>query len=68
MSDKQRLLIVEDDTNLGQILQEFLILKGFEAHLCRDGQEGIREFGQNQYDLCILDIMMPKKDLPWPQR
>ena len=62
MSIKKRLLIVEDDENLGQILQEYLVLKGFDSKLCRDGQEGIEEFGRSKFDLCLLDIMMPKKD------
>lgn len=62
MNSKRKLLIVEDDANLGQILQEYLILKGFSASLCRDGQEGLEEYMRNEYDLCLLDIMMPKKD------
>lgn len=59
---KQKLLIVEDDDNLGQILKEYLELKGFEADLKRDGEEGLIAFKQNSYDCCLLDIMMPKKD------
>ena len=59
---KDKLLIVEDDLNLGQILKEYLEAKGFETHLCRDGEEGIKAFRDQHFDLCILDIMMPKKD------
>ena len=59
---KDKLLIVEDDLNLGQILKEYLEAKGFETHLCRDGEEGIQAFRDQHFDLCILDIMMPKKD------
>ena len=59
---KDKLLIVEDDLNLGQILKEYLEAKGFETHLCRDGEEGIQAFRDQNFDLCILDIMMPKKD------
>ena len=59
---KDKLLIVEDDLNLGQILKEYLEAKGFETHLCRDGEEGIKAFRDHHFDLCILDIMMPKKD------
>jgi DNA-binding response OmpR family regulator len=56
------LLIAEDDHNLGQILQEYLELKGYNATLARDGEEAINLFKANQYDLCLLDVMMPKKD------
>ncbi|MEO1049091.1 MAG: response regulator transcription factor [Bacteroidota bacterium] len=61
MSDK-KLLIVEDDPNLGQILQEYLEIKGYKADLKTNGEEGIEAFSADRYDLCILDIMMPKKD------
>ena len=57
-----RILITEDDPNLGQILSEYLELKGFETVLCPDGEEGAKKFAREQFDLCILDLMMPKKD------
>ena len=57
-----KILLVEDDPNLGQLLQEYLNLKGYAADLARDGNEGLNRFLQNAYDLCILDVMMPKKD------
>ena len=62
--DKQKLqlLVVEDDPNLGQILTEYLQIKGYHADLARDGVEGTKLFFDNKYDLCILDIMLPKKD------
>jgi DNA-binding response OmpR family regulator len=60
--NKERLLIVEDDENLGQILKEYLEIKGFTASLARDGEEGLNTFNKHSFDLCILDIMMPKKD------
>jgi len=56
------LLIAEDDPNLGQILKEYLEFKGYRAVLTRDGEEAIKSFHQHHFDLCILDIMMPKKD------
>ncbi|MEO9872721.1 response regulator transcription factor [Ekhidna sp.] len=59
---KPRLLIVEDDPNLGEILSEYLGLKGYETTLMRDGEEGGRAFKKAEFDLCILDLMMPKKD------
>lgn len=59
---KPKLLIVEDDPNLGEILSEYLGLKGFETTLRRDGEEGEKTFKNGDFDLCILDLMMPKKD------
>lgn len=59
---KPRLLIVEDDPNLGEILSEYLGLKGYETTLKCDGEEGERAFKAGKFDLCILDLMMPKKD------
>lgn len=57
-----KILITEDDPNLGQILSEYLSLKGFETVLCPDGDEGGKQFARDKFDLCILDLMMPKKD------
>ena len=57
-----KLLLVEDDPNLGQILKEYLEIKGFQVTLSVDGVEGLVEFNKNSFDLCILDVMMPKKD------
>lgn len=59
---KAKLLVVEDDPNLGDILQEYLQMKGYTTTLCRDGEEGWNKFKKDKYDLCLLDIMMPKKD------
>ena len=60
--DKTKVLIVEDDPNLGQILSEYLQIKGFNTTLCQDGEDGLNAFNTFNFDLCILDIMMPKKD------
>lgn len=60
--ENYKVLIVEDDPNLGQILSEYLQIKGLDATLCKDGEEGFAYYIKNTYDLCILDIMMPKKD------
>ena len=57
-----RILVVEDDVNLGQILQEYLKLKGFITTLSTDGDAGLTAFYEGFYDLCLLDLMMPKKD------
>ena len=57
-----KLLIAEDDPNLGEILKEYLEIKGYATELVRDGQQAISIFEKGKFDLCILDIMMPKKD------
>lgn len=58
-----KILLTEDDQNLGLLLQEYLIAKGFEVELAKDGDQGLNFFLKNgSYDLCILDVMMPKKD------
>ena len=62
MSNAIRLLLVEDDPNLGTILQEYLTLKGYEATLARDGMAGWDCFREGTFDLCILDVMLPKQD------
>ncbi|AFD08931.1 response regulator transcription factor [Solitalea canadensis] len=56
-------LLVEDDPNLGMILQEYLQLKGgYTVKLCIDGVQALDVFKSNTFDVCILDVMMPKKD------
>lgn len=62
MSDRLNVLLVEDDKNLGALLQEYLVAKGYQAHLETDGDKGAKAFIDGQYDLCILDVMMPIKD------
>ncbi len=57
------ILLVEDDPNLGDILQEYLHFKGYKATLCKDGIEGYYTFQKNDYfDMCILDVMLPRMD------
>jgi DNA-binding response OmpR family regulator len=59
----KKILLVEDDPNLGQLLQDYLQLKGkFDVVLCTDGEEGLKAFTKQSFDLLILDVMMPKKD------
>lgn len=57
-----KILVVEDDPNLGQILMEYLHLKGYQTTLRADGEEGLEAFQNESFDFCILDVMMPKKD------
>lgn len=56
------ILLVEDDENLGYILKEYLEMNEFQVAWARDGKEGLSKFKKDSFDLCILDIMMPKKD------
>ena len=62
MEQKTKLLLAEDDENLGLLLKEYLIAKGFAADLYPDGEAAFKGFMKEHYDICILDIMMPKKD------
>jgi len=63
MEKKVKLLLAEDDENLGLLLKEYLIAKGYDTDLFPDGELAYKGFSKNQsYNLCILDIMMPKKD------
>ena len=62
MDEKVKILLCEDDENLGTLLCEYLIAKGYDAVLCPDGEVGYREFTNEKFDICILDVMMPKKD------
>ena len=60
--DSIKILLCEDDKNLGSLLREYLIQKGYECDLIGDGEAGYQAFINNVYSICILDVMMPKKD------
>tara|TARA_B100000780_G_scaffold109874_1_gene76836 strand:- start:7874 stop:8560 length:687 start_codon:yes stop_codon:yes gene_type:complete len=60
--EKQRILLVEDDVNFGNLLRDTMAFNDYEVVLERDGVQGLRAYKQGEYDLCIFDIMMPKKD------
>lgn len=62
MDEKQRILLCEDDENLGMLLREYLQAKGFYAELCPDGDIGYKTFLKGKFDICVLDVMMPVKD------
>ena len=62
MDEKLRILLCEDDENLGMLLREYLQAKGYSAELYPDGEAGYKAFLKNKYDLCVFDVMMPKKD------
>ncbi|HQQ94386.1 MAG TPA: response regulator transcription factor [Bacteroidia bacterium] len=57
-----KILLVEDEKNFALVLKDYLGLNGFEVRHCENGQEGLEVFRKESFDLCILDIMMPKKD------
>ncbi len=58
----RKILLLEDDPNLGSILQEHLHMKGFDVKLCPNGEEGLSAYRREKFDLCLVDVMMPKKD------
>lgn len=60
--NKVKLLLVEDDVNLGTILREYLAVKGFEVEHSFNGEDGFKMFNGGGFDICILDVMMPKLD------
>ena len=62
MGEKLSILLCEDDENLGMLLREYLNAKGYAAELYPDGEAGYKAFLTNKYDMCVLDVMMPKKD------
>ena len=62
MEEKLNILLCEDDENLGMLLRECLQAKGYNAELCPDGEAGYKAFINGKYDICVFDVMMPKKD------
>lgn len=62
MEEKLNILLCEDDENLGMLLREYLQAKGYNAELCPDGDAGYKAFLKSKYDICVFDVMMPKKD------
>ncbi|MBS4041909.1 MAG: response regulator transcription factor [Flavobacterium sp.] len=61
-TENRKILLVEDDPNFGSILKDYLILNDFEVTLAKNGMEGFEKFKKDNFDLCILDVMMPYKD------
>jgi DNA-binding response OmpR family regulator len=61
-TENKKILLVEDDQNFGAVLKEYLILNDFEVTLAKNGMEGFEKFKKDNFDLCILDVMMPYKD------
>lgn len=59
---KARVLLCEDDTNLGGVLKNYLELNDFDVVLERDGRLGLAAFQREKFDICLLDVMMPHMD------
>ena len=59
---KPKILLAEDDTNLGMVLKNYLELNDYEVELCRDGILALAAFRRDKFDICLLDIMMPNMD------
>ena len=61
-TSKSKVLLAEDDLSLGYVIKDNLVDAGYEVVLCPDGQAAIDRFAKNEFDICLLDIMMPNKD------
>lgn len=59
---KTRILLVEDEKNFGLLLKDYLTMNDFLVTHCENGEEGLTAFKSETFDICIIDIMMPKKD------
>jgi two-component system, OmpR family, response regulator len=59
---KHKILLVEDEKNFGMVLRDYLGMNGYEVTLCENGETGFETFRSGKFDLCIVDVMMPKKD------
>ncbi|HMT54719.1 MAG TPA: response regulator, partial [Saprospiraceae bacterium] len=57
-----KILLVEDDQNFGDVLRSYLEMHDYDVTLATDGEAGVEAFKKGSYDLCISDVMMPKKD------
>ena len=58
----KKILLVEDDPNFGTVLKDYLAMNDFDVVLAKNGMEGFEKFRKDNFDLCILDVMMPYKD------
>ena len=61
-ANNRRILLVEDDPNFGSILKEYLMINSYDVTLAKNGIEGFEKFKKEDFDLCLLDVMMPYKD------
>lgn len=61
-NERYKVLLVEDDSNFGQVLKNYLELNDFVVELARDGILGLAAFRREKFDICLLDVMMPNMD------
>jgi DNA-binding response OmpR family regulator len=61
-TENKRILLVEDDPNFGIVLKDYLAMNDFDVTLAKNGMEGFEKFKKENFDVCILDVMMPYKD------
>ncbi|MCB0521585.1 MAG: response regulator transcription factor [Lewinellaceae bacterium] len=61
-TDRGKILLVEDDQNFGDVLRSYLEMNDYDVTLANDGIKGLETYHQGEFDLCILDVMMPRKD------
>ena len=59
---KSKILLVEDERNFGMVLKDYLQMNNYEVVHAEDGEQGLQAYKQETFDLCIVDVMMPKKD------
>lgn len=62
MNNNSKILLVEDDQNFGDVLSSYLEMNDYDVILATDGEAGLTTFRKDSFDLCIFDVMMPKKD------
>lgn len=62
MEKKLNILVVEDDDSLGRMLSDYLMIKDNKVRWVKDGEAGFKAFTEEDFDICLLDVMMPKKD------
>ncbi len=62
MTTKSKVLLAEDDLSLGYVIKDNLVVAGYDVVLCADGQSAIDKFSKENFDICLLDVMMPNKD------
>lgn len=62
VAKKGKVLLAEDDLSLGYVIKDNLVEAGYDVTLCSDGQTAIDKFEKGQFDICLLDVMMPSKD------
>ena len=61
-TENKKILLVEDDPNFGTVLKDYLAMNDYNVTHAKNGMEGFEKFKKDDYDLCILDVMMPYND------